>query len=314
MRICEPAGERCPLPLSLYLKLAAGYWSERPIALPKAKGHNRLMSNQVAAVGLSQQSSVPYSAAVDELLKGFSSNPWFLNEYWPLNRERVGMIVSDIEKNCPKGASVFEVGCGTGYIAFLLGRMGYRVTGTDAWHPPEAAQFFEQAGVEFAASNLNHLDPFPGWNTQFDAIVLGEVIEHILNSPLQLVKRLASLLKPGGTMVVTTPNSCTAANALRMVLGTYSLWGTEDFCREPKIADGKIISNGEIHYREYSPAELRKMISAAGLIPEPSRFLPCGVYQSQPLIKRAMKRILGPLLHTRLLGAGQYVVAHKGSS
>ncbi len=272
------------------------------------------MSYQMDTLERPPCAPVAYNHAVNELLTAYSGNSWFTEEYWPLNSERVGMIIDDVQKRCRKGSAVFEVGCGTGYIAYLLGRLGYRVSATDAWSTPESAELLQRGGVTFAVSNLNELDPFPNWHAEFDAIVLGEVIEHILNSPLQLLKRLGSLLRSGGTMVVTTPNACTAANALRMLLNTYSLWGTQEFCREPKIMDGRIISIGEIHYREYRPSELQALISDAGLVPESLRFIPCGIYNSQPLVKRAMKRMLRPLLYTRLLGAGQYVVARKPSS
>ena len=40
---------------------------------------------------------------------------------------------------------------------------------------------------------------------RFDVIFLGQTIEH-LNEPVKAVRRLASLLRPGGLLVLSTPN------------------------------------------------------------------------------------------------------------
>ncbi len=256
---------------------------------------------------------VTYSEAVQELLKSFSANPWFIHEYWPMNEERMAMIIRDANAHAP-GGTAFEVGCGVGHIAYLLGRCGYRVSATDASRPSERNALFERAGVRFLPSNLNDLELFPELAPHsFDVIVLGEVIEHILNHPFGLVKRLAELLRPGGLMIVDTPNACTLWNGWRMITNKYSLWGTHHFIHEPKLKDGKVISIGEIHYHEYSPAELRGLLESAGLTVLTTRFLPCGIYDSQSWAKRTAKRLLWPLLHTRLFGAGQYILATKRS-
>jgi SAM-dependent methyltransferase len=254
---------------------------------------------------------VSYSKAVEELLTAFSWNPWFTGEYWPMNEERMAMILRDA-KAYAAGGTAFEVGCGLGHVAYLLSRCGYDVTATDAWCPPERDAIFERARVRFFPSNLNDLDLFPTLAANsFDVITLGEVIEHILNHPFGLVKRLAELLRPGGLMIVDTPNCCTLWNGWRMITNKYNLWGTHDFIHEPKIKDGEVISIGEIHYHEYSPAELRGLLESAGLTVLRTHFLPCGIYGSQSWAKRTAKRLLWPLLHTRLLGAGQYMLATK---
>ncbi|HLG97609.1 MAG TPA: class I SAM-dependent methyltransferase [Bryobacteraceae bacterium] len=241
----------------------------------------------------------------------FRGNAWFLDSYWPLNENRVRMIINDVAKRTPPGGRVLEVGCGNGYIAVLLAKCGYQVTATDAWEPPERAQLFETTGVECFPSNLNDIAPFPHLADTFDTVILGEVIEHILNWPLGLLNAIASHTRARGSIIVTTPNSCTLMNAMRMVTGKYSLWGASEFIGTPKIGPNGIISCGEIHYREYSPAELQQLIKDAGYDVDVVRFYPCGIETTQSPWKRAAKRLVWPLLRTRLLGAGQYVIGRK---
>jgi len=256
---------------------------------------------------------VTYAVAAQELLAAFSWNPWFIHEFWPLNEERMAMILRDAKAHAPRGAA-FEVGCGVGHVAYLLARCGYDVIATDTTLLPERDVIFERAGIQFFPSNLNSLDLFPELEpNSFDVITLGEVIEHILNHPFGLMQRLAELLRPGGLLIVDTPNACTLWNGWRMITNKYSLWGTHDFIHEPKIKDGKLISIGEIHYHEYSSTELRGLLETVGLNVVTTRFMPCGIYKSQSLVRRTVKRLLWPLLHTRLLGAGQYILATKPS-
>jgi SAM-dependent methyltransferase len=67
---------------------------------------------------------------------------------------------------------------------------------------------------EALASRFGATDNFLGAladdsdRAQFDVILMAEVIEHILDEDLDAVlQRLSGLTKPGGTLVVTTPNN-----------------------------------------------------------------------------------------------------------
>jgi SAM-dependent methyltransferase len=96
------------------------------------------------------------------------------------------------------------------------------------------------------------LDPWPDLaNGSFDAVLFGEVFEHLLNHPLGVLGEIHRVLRPGGTLLLTSPNPSTLGNALRVLLDRHSMWGTDDFACSPKIQQGQIIYNGDIHYREY---------------------------------------------------------------
>jgi SAM-dependent methyltransferase len=106
------------------------------------------------------------------------------------------------------GARVAEIGCGSGYGATRLAASAIRVDAFD--RNPRAIAF---ARDHYRASNLYYLhegtdpDPVPGG---YDAVVCFQVLEH-LERPEPFLARLGELLRPGGTLYLTTPNRITSA-------------------------------------------------------------------------------------------------------
>ena len=246
--------------------------------------------------------------AIFEMLEFWKGNDWFVRSYWPENRPRVERMLRDLQGIFPRGR-IFEPGCGNGYISFLAARLGYDAIACDSWFPPDRAELFRIGGVQCFPANLNDLDPWPRLaDATFDAVLFGEVLEHILNHPLGLLRQIRRLLKPGGVLILTTPNPVTLANAIRFVRGSYTLWGTHDFAVSPKIADGSIIDKGEIHYREYRQDEILELLQTAGFDVVEASFITTGSRAGEPVLKRLLKAI--PLIRQqRLFGSGHYVVS-----
>ena len=247
------------------------------------------------------------------MLEYFRDNQWFINQYWPENEPRVQTVLSDLARLVPKGSSVFDPGCGNGYISFLASRIGYKVVATDAWSPPDREELFRRADIDFFPSNLNVDNPWPNIVDQsFEAVLFGEVFEHLLNHPVGLLIQIRRVLKPGGVLLLTTPNPSTLVNAVRVLLDRHSLWGTEEFANTQKIIDGKVIDRGEIHYREYRSTELCACLTRAGFRVESSGYLYLGSPPTHRL-KWLLKRMLGPLMRARLLATCNYMIASTGS-
>ncbi|MBC8030782.1 MAG: methyltransferase domain-containing protein [Pyrinomonadaceae bacterium] len=254
--------------------------------------------------------------AIAAMLDEYRGNDWMLNEHWPLNEPHVRLMIADVMARFPPGPNVrlLDVGCFNGYISFLFKHLGYHVTGTDVCELEDRRAIFEKAGIEFESSNLNDAEPFKHLAAeQFDIVIIAQVIEHILSHPLGLIRSLADTMRTGGLMILTTPNPATLMNAIRVLRGRSLLWGTNDFIDHPKFERGEIISQGEIHYREYTSAELRHMLEGAGLRVELSRYLGLGDSSTQSPLKKLVKN--NPLSKTltsyRLLASNHYFLARK---
>jgi 2-polyprenyl-3-methyl-5-hydroxy-6-metoxy-1,4-benzoquinol methylase len=257
--------------------------------------------------------------AIAAMRQEYRDNDWLLNEHWPLNEPHVRLMISDVMERFPPAPQVrlLDVGCFNGYMSVVFKHLGYQVTGTDVCELDNRDAIFQKLGIGYVNSNLNELRPFEHLSREsFHVVVIAQVIEHILNYPLGLIRSLTDLLLPGGLVILTTPNPVTVMGAVRLLKGRSLLWGTTDFIDEPKIGDGAIISKGDIHYREYTSAELCHMLTGAGLRVEKSLYVGLGNSQSQSVFKKAVKSnpLMRKLMSRRLLGSNHYFLARKPES
>ncbi len=100
-----------------------------------------------------------------------------------------------------RGGELLDVGCGGGAQLVEMRRLGWRVTGVD---PDERAVAMAkgQYGLDVRPGTLEE-QRFP--SARFDAVILSHVIEHV-HDPAGLLRECGRVLKPGGRIVVVTPN------------------------------------------------------------------------------------------------------------
>jgi 2-polyprenyl-3-methyl-5-hydroxy-6-metoxy-1,4-benzoquinol methylase len=99
------------------------------------------------------------------------------------------------------GGSVLDVGCGDGSWLASLKNLGWKVEGTD--FDPEAVRVASQRGLNVHVGGLEDQGYPPN---SFDAITLSHVIEHVPD-PEGTIRECVRLLKPGGRLVLFTPNA-----------------------------------------------------------------------------------------------------------
>ena len=96
----------------------------------------------------------------------------------------------------------------------------------------------------------------PAGDGSYDAIVMGEVIEHLHTAPSIVLRYLAGWLGPGGILILQTPNAVALHKRLRMIVG-----------RNP-IEPIRESSDNPGHFHEYTLGELRAAAERAGLAVE----------------------------------------------
>ena len=62
-------------------------------------------------------------------------------------------------------------------------------------------------------------DKFPYADESFDVVIFAEIIEHLLNDPCKVLREIKRVLKPNGTMILTTPNVARLENVARLIAG-----------------------------------------------------------------------------------------------
>ena len=101
----------------------------------------------------------------------------------------------------PAGSTYMEVGCGYGFgLDFALNTKGWTGVGIDP--APLAALGRDALDLPIELRYLRDDDEARG---TMDVVMGSEVIEHV-TSPKAFVRTLRAMLKPGGVLVLTTPN------------------------------------------------------------------------------------------------------------
>lgn len=113
---------------------------------------------------------------------------------WPIVR-----AVARVE--APPGSKYLEIGCGFGFaLDYATRARGWAGRGIDP--SPIATAARDKLGLSIE-NRYFLMEEAAG--TDADVIVAGEVLEHMAD-PLAFVRTLKAALKPGGTLVVTTPD------------------------------------------------------------------------------------------------------------
>ncbi|WPL14629.1 MULTISPECIES: class I SAM-dependent methyltransferase [Thiorhodovibrio] len=157
-----------------------------------------------------------------------------------------------IRQRVPLGSRVVDMGAGQGALAARLHDLGYKVTAVDVndGDCAQQARAIDYHRVDFNAETqwADFIDAHAGC---FDAVCGIEVIEHVEN-PWAYVRGLVRLARPGGTVVVSTPNSASWLSRL-LFLHKGQFWSFE----EPNLAYG--------HINPIAPFELKLILSRSGL-------------------------------------------------
>jgi 2-polyprenyl-3-methyl-5-hydroxy-6-metoxy-1,4-benzoquinol methylase len=114
-----------------------------------------------------------------------------------------------------EGADVLEIGCGSGEFAAWMAASGAHSVIAEDFSPAAveiASQAPPQRGLSFAVGDIQSIIHVA---ERFDLVISCETIEHVPN-PSKAVRELARVLKPGGTVLLTTPNYLSITGAHRI--------------------------------------------------------------------------------------------------
>lgn len=147
----------------------------------------------------------------------------------------------DLQEWVPRDAmSVLDLGCATGVFgAALKLRQGCRVTGIEL--NPNLAETAASRLDKVVQQSIEEI-PSAAFADEFDCIVCGDVLEHLID-PWAVVAKLAGWLRPGGRIVATLPNVGHWSLVADLIRGRWDLipfgllcWGHLRFFTKPGIA------------------------------------------------------------------------------
>jgi glycosyltransferase involved in cell wall biosynthesis/SAM-dependent methyltransferase len=150
-------------------------------------------------------------------------------------------------------------------------------------------------------------DRFPYPDEHFSTVLCCELIEHLFEDPMHLMSEVNRILKPGGHLVLTTPNVA-ALRGISAILQGYHPGFFHAYIRPAQ--------SGEVdarHNREYTPREIHKLLENAGF--EVAR-LETGEFRDEPhpefgWVRHLLERYR---LETDLRGDGIYALGRKSGA
>ncbi|HEX8137155.1 MAG TPA: glycosyltransferase [Pyrinomonadaceae bacterium] len=147
--------------------------------------------------------------------------------------------------------------------------------------------------IEYPYKQFNiEEDSFPYEDATIDVVLFCEIIEHLLSDPVHALVEIRRVLRPGGTLVITTPNVARLDNVCKIIGGEniydpYSGYGPY----------GR-------HNREYNKHDLHRLLTANGFRVE--QIFSADVHDRYADTYAQLEQIK-PLVRHRAADLGQYI-------
>jgi len=168
-------------------------------------------------------------------------------------------VSSLLMEQLQRGARILDIGCGPCDVSAILTKLGYKVTGIDdlrdPWHligrnKERILKFAREFGIELIASPMEKAELE---KESFDAVLLLDILEHVLK-PRYLLNKALSLLRAGGLLVVETPNAAMLAKRILLLLGKSNQTDLNFILYN--------IGPYRSHIREYTSKEVKTLLEA----------------------------------------------------
>lgn len=155
------------------------------------------------------------------------------------------------------GDKILDFGCGPCDKTSILQFLGFQCSGyddlQDDWHKfpgnrEKILSFTRECGIDFRMASDGML-PFE--KNSFDMVMLHDVLEHLHDSPRDLLNDLLELAKPEGLLFVTVPNAVNIRKRIYVLFGRTNLGRFDGYYWYPGSWRG--------HIREYVRDDLVKI-------------------------------------------------------
>jgi len=166
----------------------------------------------------------------------------------------------------PGRGSLLSIGAGSAFVEGALAADGVDVTVVDFPEGIELnAAYYEASGLRAVAADVADPSALKRLG-EFDAMLAGEIVEHVPLAPAELFRSWSACVRGGGRLVVSTPNLGSVSSLLRLLF-------MRPLLPAPELTFGPVsFENEGVHRREYMPSEIRSGLADAGLRQEAVAF------------------------------------------
>lgn len=168
-------------------------------------------------------------------------------------RPRLNVLASLLAQSSGSGA---DISTGIGFLPVFFQHLGRDVVATEK--DLSVSRFAGERGIAVLPYDIGYTRA-PIEPASLEYVIFGEVLEHLRFSPVAVIRELSSLLRPGGRLLLTTPNIARLSHLEALAAGENFL---EPF---PELPMGADATEHIEHIREYSVREVVEALEGAGL-------------------------------------------------
>ena len=209
-----------------------------------------------------------------------------IGRYFSTQKHR---IVQDLElclSLSNNNSKILDVGCYPFFSNISLQSLGYNVVGVDL-EPQRLPKIISHSGIDVRQCNIE-TETLPFESNSFDVILFCEVFEHLRIDLIWTTQELYRVLKPGGYMLLSTPNFLSFGKMLSLLLRgrTVNIFNVYN----------SLSTRGHAgHIREYTVREIKEFVNKIGFQCQETIYLGKSSWGLKPkLLLQAMSHRLIP--------------------
>ena len=167
--------------------------------------------------------------------------------YFDIHVNRYRYILTQIKRlNLSPKAKILDIGVYPPHLFTALEFAGHKPLGISSAHQPIKHPRIKILDIE--------TQKLPYQQGSIDLVLFAEILEHLSTHPKIIFSHIKKILKPGGLLLLTTPNATRSQNLFSLILAKNIYFPIEQLKHHPNHR----------HQREYTLSELSLLLGSSG--------------------------------------------------